>query len=208
MCILGSFYSSGYLVFPLENSLGRMLNVRLEFTSKCRRVQRFLWSITHNVHLACTQEPFSDKSFSLGYSARNWVSSLKWPGLSMRSQPFENHGVSPQYPYNTPKIHGANPPFGNPGGFARLWQETRKPPTSSPFLFVLNTEENCQMQLSKPWQCADAVYIWLLEKWLYLSKARLPSLVLCALEYFQWAQCMWQKKLFMLAEAEGSLWHF
>lgn len=111
--------------FYLWKSLGRMLNVRLEFASQCRRVQGFVWTPGWAVSLTEFILPSLKSHFLTSLAtvaAGNWVSFLKWPGLSMRSQPFENQGLSSQYPFNTPKIHEPKPPSGSPGGSARLQQ--------------------------------------------------------------------------------------
>lgn len=143
-----------------------------------------LGSITESVRLACTQEPFLRSPSTLAaVTAGNWVL------LSGMACPLQEKPAfcKPECPPSIPVIRLK---------FTKLtyllagYGKPRKPPNKSPFLFVLNTEENCQKQLSEPWQCADAVYIWLLEKWLYLFKARLPSLMLYTPEYFQFTQCM------------------
>lgn len=132
-----SFYSSGYLVFPLalENSFGRMLNVGLEFASQRRHVQGFVltpgWVVSLIVFiLPALKSPFLRSPSNLAtVTVEIGYSFLKWPALSMRSQSFENHGVSSQYPCNMPKIHEANPPFWQSRWFCQVMASPENHPT-------------------------------------------------------------------------------
>lgn len=185
-CILCSFYSSDCLVFPLalENT-GRMLKIRLEFSSQCRHVQGLVWTpgwvVSLRVHLACTQEPFSEKFFNLCCSDKLEIvySFLEWPALSMRSQSFEKQEVSSQYLCNMPKVHEANPPSGSLSGFGGLWQAQK---TTQQFTISVCVKHRKKLSkaavtaLTVCWCC-----LYMASRKVPLSsqgKTRLPSLVL------------------------------
>lgn len=189
-CILCSFHSSAYLVFPLAlaNSLGGMLNVRLEFASQCRRVQGLLWTPGWAVSFQVFILPVLKSPFLGSPSTLAAVTAGNWVLLSGMALPSPSEASLLQTRVFLPNIPGICLKFMRLAHLLLGYGKPRTPPNNSPFLLVLNTEENCQKQLSEPWQCADAVYIWLLEKWLYLSKARLPSLMLYTPEYFQFTQ--------------------